>query len=109
MEQHELGDFLARFSAGVGNQPEADMTMLQRLEVALCRAASAFPDGKPYWMARAALEAMREPTPRMIGYGAGCSDFILPEAIGSGPEHLMREMGIAWRAMIDAALEKQPS
>lgn len=105
MEQHELGDFLARFSAGVGNQPEADMTMLQRLEVALQRAASAVPDGKPYWMARAALEAMREPTDWMVNRGGAVlyHGRHVPDATSDGVA------AETYAAMIDAALEKQPS
>lgn len=58
--------------------------------------------------ARAAIEAMRKPTDRMVAHGAGYTDFYLPEAIGSGVDDYKREIGIAWVAMIDAALKEAP-
>lgn len=54
---------------------------------------------------RMVIEAMREPTERMLSHGVGYTDFILPHAIGSGHEDYLQEMKCAWTVMIDAALK----
>lgn len=56
--------------------------------------------------ARAAVEAMLVPTDQMLGVGCGYTDFVLPETvIGNRVADHKREMGIAWRSMINEALK----
>lgn len=63
-----------------------------------------FDAGTAETLARVALERVREPTDKMVHHGEGYSDFTLPPAIGSTRNDLRREMRMAYRAMIDAAL-----
>lgn len=57
--------------------------------------------------AKAAIGAMREPTAKMLDHGEGYTDFILPAAIGVGKRARMDEMEIAWKVMIDIAMNKE--
>jgi hypothetical protein len=81
------------------------MDMIERVARAICRSRNEDPDGPlglrgpvfngPYWMyyvqdARAAIEAMREPTPSMIDAAY--------EWTTDSPIHI-------WNDMIDAALK----
>ena len=83
--------------------------MIERVARALAKSDGADPDmvldvdGEPmpvwratYWHpARAAIEAMREPTERMVGVGEGAFT----------PDGLTHPVILGWRAMIDEALK----
>ncbi len=59
--------------------------------------------------ARAAIEAMREPTDRIAREMAGYTDFVFSSQIPDMPAQI-EEMKIAWAAGIDAALsDPRPS
>lgn len=66
--------------------------------------------GKPFtWRnaARAALEAMREPTPAMIAVAEGITDFVMAKGAGDNTaESRRREMRMALQAAIDTALSE---
>jgi hypothetical protein len=96
------------------------MEMVERVARAICKADGRDPDSDftsgnatfPAWQAyqsraRAAIEAMREPTEAMIEAG-GLSDAARPY---DGPEGEGCQFypAIAYRAMIDAALAPQPA
>lgn len=87
----------------------ADQNIIERVARAICRSDGTDPsvmitiDGieAPVWTlcanaARAAIEAMREPTPEMVKAGLRCGD--------TGPEPALS----VWRDMIDAAIQEQP-
>ena len=91
--------------------------MVERVARALCRVDShpenATMDGKPLWMdyipeARAAIEAMREPTGAMAKAGAGAE---LTTSYGGEYntfDYLSGENAAdVWRDMIDAALNQK--
>jgi hypothetical protein len=67
--------------------------------------AGQWPDGTIERVARAAIEAMRDPTFRMLALGEGYSDMIQPEAVGPNtPASRCEELRCSWRIMIDEAL-----
>lgn len=70
-------------------------SMIERVAMAIldCEAAGPISGSAARVVARAAIEAMREPTLAMAGMGDRCSDPLDPRAV--------------WRAMIDAALESK--
>ena len=82
-------------------------TGLERVARALCELDANPPnatmDGKPLWQdylpeAWAAIMALREPDPAMIGAGAN-----------KGSEVRREDIGGIYRAMIDAAVDGQPN
>ena len=55
--------------------------------------------------ARAAIAAMRTPTPRMMEIAESDSDFVLPYSVGgNSPEARRQELTQAWMKAIDVAL-----
>jgi hypothetical protein len=78
----------------------SEKAMVERVRVAIMRAYDDAPDGEePEAMARAAIEAMREPTKAMVS--AGC---LLDEDL-EWAEHDYAVPKI-WGTMIDAALKE---
>jgi hypothetical protein len=60
--------------------------------------------------ARAAIKAMREPTPGMMRKAEGYSDFMLPdETHDNTVEGRRAEMRMAYQCAIDAALAPNPT
>lgn len=54
---------------------------------------------------RDVLEAIREPTPRMMRLAEGYSHFVLPDAVGPNtPEGRVAEMTNAWKMAVRVAL-----
>lgn len=94
------------------------MSMVERVAMAMFRQAYADAtdgarpaDNDPEWMeytsqARAAIEAMREPTPEMIEAGMDYDERELNIRFGRAPSVEECQAG-EWNAMIDAALGKE--
>ena len=89
-----LREFLHRFDGGL---PEGELSWLQRVDLAIRMACSAPPDPRGCGLARAALEAMREPTYSMDAHGHHAA-----------PETLDGSCYRIWQAMITAALADPP-
>ena len=86
------------------------MTPMERAARALCsldgNPENATMDGKPLWQdylpeARAALTALREPSPTMIEAGAEITSHISPTESGEG---FAADAADVWRVMIETAL-----
>lgn len=59
-------------------------------------------------IARAAIEAMSEPTDMMLAYGESFMDFILPDAVGENtPDGRRAEFKIGYKVAMDVALGKR--
>ena len=56
--------------------------------------------------ARAAIEAMREPTDAMARKADGLTDLVGPYEEANTPEARQDEFKCAWRAMIDKAIQE---
>jgi hypothetical protein len=106
-------------------------SMIERVARAICRANGRDPDrlepgdapgidgqlpnGDPahfvwkHYMdeARAAIEALREPTDDMIYVGEGYCDFMLPSTHDNSGEGRRKEFRMGWQAAIDHALNPQ--
>lgn len=57
---------------------------------------------------RAAIEAMREPTPEMLSTGEGYMDFILPECFDNSTEGRIAEFKVGYQMALDVALGTDP-
>lgn len=57
-------------------------------------------------MARAAIEALMEPTEGMLYRGEGMTDFILPDGFENSKQSRMQEFKYGFREALKAALEE---
>ena len=73
------------------------MTTLEKIEAAIQKAASDFPDGDQFACARAAVEAMREPSDRMLANFHGMQRIRNTRTMATS----------VWQAMIDAILAEK--
>jgi hypothetical protein len=93
------------------------MSMIERVAKAICeRPPSGYswltqsPSSKRFYeaIARAAIEAMREPTEAMIALGESYMDFVLPDGFDNTPEGRRAEFKMGFQCAIDAALSEKP-
>lgn len=78
------------------------MTMIEKIARALCTIDGCDPLWQRYErQARAAIEAMREPTEEMTRMGHYCAEGCTDDPCGKLPQHV-------WGTMIKAALSEKP-
>lgn len=84
--------------------------MVEKVARAICEVERMNPDdalgGWVHWVpaARAAIEAMREPTEAMLYRGEGMCDFVMPEGFDNTREARQQELRCGWLTMVSAAL-----
>lgn len=81
------------------------MSMVERVARAIEKAGTQ--DNWKMAAARAAIEAMRDPTDAMLYHMDGYSDLVGPYPEANTKEERLKEFSCAYRAAIDAALNEQ--